>query len=108
MKRIVAAAPELRARGDEQVAMVRRVRQRIWPATRKVCARTLDRETCTRQYRNIRIKVKPEDDTINVTADVRGNVTLHDGLMRRIGSDAEFAGVMSSCCSSTTRSRSRT
>ena len=86
--------PELWAEGDEQAAMVRRVQQRIRPATRKVCARTLDRETCARQYRKIRVQVKPEDDTINATADVRGNVTLYGGLMRRIGSDDELAGVM--------------
>lgn len=86
--------PELRAKGKEQVAMVRRVERRIRPATRKVCARTLDRETCGRQYRKIRVKVKPADDTINATADVRGNVTFYGGLVRRIGSDDELAGVM--------------
>ena len=86
--------PELGANGREQVEMVRRVERRVRPATRKVCARTLDRKTCGRQYRKIRVKVKPADDTINATADVRGNVTFYGGLVRSIGSDDELAGVM--------------
>ena len=38
--------------------------------------------------------VKPEDDTINATADIQGNVTFYGGLVRRVGSDDEIAGVM--------------
>ena len=63
-----ALPPELRTSGVAQVEMVRRVERRIRPATEKVCARTLDRETCRGQYRKITVHVKPEDDTINATA----------------------------------------
>ena len=86
--------PELRVQGGEQVSMVRRVERRTRPAAQKVCARTLDRETCRRQYRKINVLVKPDDDTINATADIHGNVTFYGGLVRRIGSDDELAGVM--------------
>ena len=89
-----ALPPELRTSGVEQVEMVRRVERRIRPATEKVCARTLDRETCRGQYRKITVHVKPEDDTINATADIQGNVTFYGGLVRRVGSDDEIAGVM--------------
>lgn len=86
--------PRAGGEGKEQVAMVRRVERRIRPATRKACARTLDRDTCGQQYRKSRVKVKPSDDTINATADMHGNVTFYGGMIRRIGSDDEFAGVM--------------
>ena len=89
-----ALPPELRTSGVEQVEMVRRVERRIRPATEKVCARTLDRETCHGQYRKIKIHVKPEDDTVNATADIQGNVTFYGGLVRRVGSDDEIASVM--------------
>ena len=89
-----ALPPELRTSGVEQVEMVRRVERRIRPATQKVCARTLDRETCRGQYRKISVHVKPEDDTINATADIQGNVTFYGGLVHRVGSDDEIAGVM--------------
>ena len=89
-----ALPPELQTSGYEQVEMVRRVERRIRPATENVCARTLDRETCRGQYRKITVHVKPEDDTINATADIEGNVTFYGGLVRRVGSDDEIAGVM--------------
>ena len=89
-----ALSPELRTSGVKQVEMVRRVERRIRPATEEVCARTRDRETCRRQYRKITVHVKPEDDTINATADIEGNVTFYGGLVRRVGSDDEIVGVM--------------
>ena len=89
-----ALPPDLQTSGVEHVEMVRRVERRIRPATEKVCARTLDRETCRGQYRKITVHVKPEDHTINATADIEVNVTLYGGLVRRAGSDDEVAGVM--------------
>jgi len=89
-----ALPPDLQTSGVEHVEMVRRVERRIRPATEKVCARTLDRETCWGQYRKITVHVKPEDHTINATADIEVNVTLYGGLVRRAGSDDEVAGVM--------------
>ena len=89
-----ALPPELRTSEVEQVEMVCRVERRIRPATEKVCARTLDRETCRGQYPKIRVHVEPEDDTINATADIQGNVTFYGRLVCRVGSDDEIAGVM--------------
>lgn len=84
----------LRTSGVEQVEMMRRLERRIRPATEKVYARTLDRETCRVQYRKITVHVKPKDDTINATADIQGNVTFYGGLVRRVGSDDEITSVM--------------
>ena len=86
-----ALPPELRTSGVEQVEMVRRVEQRVRPATRKVCARTLDRETCRGQYRKITMHVKPEDDTINATADIQGKITKNVLTSTRYhDSDSDF------------------
>ena len=78
-----ALPPELQTSGVEQVEMVCRVERRIRPATEKVCARTLDHETCRRQYWKITVHVKPEDDTINAAANIEGNVMFYGGLVRR-------------------------
>ena len=80
-----ALPPELRTSGVEQVEMVRRVERRIRPATEKVSARTLDRETCRGQYRKITVHVKPNDGIIDATADIHGNVTFYGGPVRRVG-----------------------
>ena len=80
--------------GYEQHTMVKRVEERIRPATQKVCKRTLEAETCQRQYAKIKVSVKPADETINAYADVNGNVVFYGGLVRRAGSDDEIAGVM--------------
>lgn len=80
--------------GYEQHTMVKRVEERIRPATQKVCKRTLEAETCQTQYAKIKVSVKPEDETINAYADVNGNVVFYGGLVRRAGSDDEIAGVM--------------
>ena len=80
-----ALPPELRTSGVEQVEMVRRVERRIRPATEKVSARTLDRETCRGQHRKITVHVKPNDGIIDATADIHGNVTFYDGPVRWVG-----------------------
>ena len=85
-----ALSPELRTSGVKQVEMMRRVERRIRPATEKVCAWTFDRETCRVQYRKITVHVKPNDGTINATADIQGNVTFYGELVRRVGSDDEI------------------
>ena len=107
-----ALPPELRTSGVEQVEMVRRVERRIRPATEKVVPGRSTARHAGGQYRKITVHVKPEDDTINATADIQGNGMFYAGLVRRVGSDDEIAGVMghemAHVCSSTTRRRSRT
>lgn len=89
-----ALPPELQTSGVEHVEMVRRVERRIRPATEKVCARTLDRETCRGSTGRSRCTRSPRTTPSNATANIEGNVTFYGGLVRRAGSDDEVAGVM--------------
>lgn len=82
------------ARGAGQTALVRRVEARLRPAAEAVCRRTLGYGECSTRYRKIRVVTKPYDDTINATADIRGEVTMYGGLLRRVGSEDEVAGVL--------------
>ena len=72
---------------------VERVRQRVMPAAQRVCARYFS-SGCPTAFSSMKVRVFPQDETINAFAAIDGTLGFYGGFVRLTGNDDELAAVM--------------
>ena len=72
---------------------IERVRQRVMPAARRVCARYFSSD-CPTAFSTMKVRVFPQDETINAFAAIDGTLGFYGGFVRLTGNDDELAAVM--------------
>ena len=79
---------------EEQIAAVERVRQRIWPAAKRVCEQFFS-HGCAESLNSIRVVVYTDNPEVNAYASLQGEVGMYGGLILETGTDDELAMVLS-------------
>ena len=77
---------------DAAHTAIDRVRQRIMPAAQRVCARYFS-SGCPEAFAGMKVRVFPNDETINAFAAADGTLGFFGGFVRMTGNDDELAAV---------------
>ena len=72
---------------------IERVRRRVMPAAQRVCARYFS-SGCPAAFSTMKVRVFPQDETINAFAAIDGTLGFYGGFVRLTGNDDELAAVM--------------
>ena len=87
--------PSLRTSTSERTGLARRAQHRIHAAAVRACQRIFqDGQNCLLDLSRYRVRVRPNDPTVNAHIDINSNITVYGGLIRLVGSEDELAAVL--------------